>query len=467
MNLGGSGQGFRGLVTKPPYFYENCPNIGSFNHSPWLAVLGWQTPHQEAPWGAGDGEPVYSLWYNAFNLPQQDTPEQWTAVQKLYEDDVCRNCSKDNWWYTGITLERNDPEVFKKLGTGWAADIVAYPLFARVKFDGGDYTDQEVTFPVLCISTQADYAVRARLMDEDFRQGLVEKIENEIGRYWGFEVEDVFFLDDPELVKTLATFDWSGQTLDACYRQTSNEAVFRKREYGGNKFKEFWGVRAQAYRPDLLNYVNREGEHKSYDLSMLPCERPGGGGQYVPKRFEPTAVGAAYARIGGEDYFIPRYCPVPWTEYLSSGDPVSACLSSMFADLLSGSLSSSVQTRLIAVNRPGSEGWQYYDTCPDFSKGEAEPDSSVSSLVLSSLQQLSGGEWSLFEFENLSNQIEMPSLTSQTLRDEFVVREWYDGAVKPAVVRYMPVSSMVSAVSSLISASFPDADLSSAGLSSI
>jgi len=67
--------------------------------------------------------------------------------------------------------------------------------------------------------------------------------------------------------------------------------------------------------------------------------------------------------------FLPRYCPVPWTEYLSSGDPVSACLSAMFADLLSGGLSSSVQTRLIAVNQPGAEGWRYYDTCPDFSKG--------------------------------------------------------------------------------------------------
>ena len=54
MNLGGSGQGVRGLVSKPPYFYENCLNLGSFNHSPWLAVLGWQTPDQEAPWGRGE-----------------------------------------------------------------------------------------------------------------------------------------------------------------------------------------------------------------------------------------------------------------------------------------------------------------------------------------------------------------------------------------------------------------------------
>lgn len=61
----------------------------------------------------------------------------------------------------------------------------------------------------------------------------------------------------------------------------------------------------------------------------------------------------------------------------------------------------------------------------------------------------------------------MPSLTSQTLKDEFVIREWYDGAVKPAVVRYLPVSSMISAVSSLISANVPDADVPAAGLSSI
>ncbi len=80
---------------------------------------------------------------------------------------------------------------------------------------------------------------------------------------------------------------------------------------------------------------------------------------------------------------------------------------------------------------------------------------------------MSSGEWSLFEFENLSNQIEMPSLTSQVLKDEFVIREWYDGDVKPAVVRYMPVSSMVSAVSSMILANVPDAGFPAAGLSSI
>lgn len=187
MNLGGAGQGNRGEALRLPYVYDNCLNLGSFNHSPWLAVLGWQNLNSSAPWGKGD-KPVYSLWYNNTTQPQQDTPQQWTAVQKLYEDDVCRNCSKDNWWYTGITVERNDEDTFKKQVFTWLADIVAYPLFMRVRFDDEQYTDQEVTFPILCVSTQADYVLREALMDEEVKSGLVSKIENEIGSFWGFDV---------------------------------------------------------------------------------------------------------------------------------------------------------------------------------------------------------------------------------------------------------------------------------------
>ena len=241
---------------------------------PYLAVVGFQMPMPDAPWGRGE-DPVFSLWYNDLNVPRQDTPEQWAAVQKLYQDNVCRNCSKDNWWYTGITVERCSPLAFQ--GASEMADIVAYPLFLRAKFEDGpryelgDVTDQEVTLPVLCVSAYQDYLLRSMFLGKK-KDSLKNLIETHFKRVWNIKVLDIYFLSDPELVKTVASFNWSSQTLDACYKQVTNEISFQKREDGGSKFKEFGNdFTPGQYTPDLFNYVDADGRHKSLRIEKLAC----------------------------------------------------------------------------------------------------------------------------------------------------------------------------------------------------
>lgn len=88
--------------------------------------MGWQIRHRDGI-EEGDGQVNWSLWDFYHNMPGENpTPADWVRVQKLYQDNVDRNASQANWWWTGITLEnvsRMAREAYPPF-----ADIVAYPL---------------------------------------------------------------------------------------------------------------------------------------------------------------------------------------------------------------------------------------------------------------------------------------------------------------------------------------------------
>lgn len=110
-----------------------------------------------------------------------------------------------------------------------------------------------------------------------------------------------------------------------------------------------------------------------------------------------TALACGWSSLSNELVLSCVQVPYSNHDFNHVEDITHEILSGLFNDL---SIADS-NKRLIWVNSVGATGMRYFDTCPDFSG--AKPDSSVSSLILSSLQQLSSGEWSLFEFENLSN----------------------------------------------------------------
>lgn len=112
-----------------PYTNGYVLQTGKFNWMPFIGLLGWQMQYSDSIIG-GDDRAHFSLWSHAGNVPQEDTPEQWAEVQQLYDEDVCRNGSQANWWWSGITLEYLPSSYMAN--DSWAANLVAYPLMVRV-----------------------------------------------------------------------------------------------------------------------------------------------------------------------------------------------------------------------------------------------------------------------------------------------------------------------------------------------
>lgn len=138
--------------------------VGDMNGMPFIGMLGWQI-HDKDALEPGDGDPYFSIWAPSANKPGGTRgPQEWIDAQKLWEDDVTRNTSMDNWWWTGITLEHTSKAWTSNLAQGSSPlDIVAYPLMVEVKFKKQDAGREKAVFPVLTVSTRRDAHVRTAL----------------------------------------------------------------------------------------------------------------------------------------------------------------------------------------------------------------------------------------------------------------------------------------------------------------
>lgn len=104
---------------------------------PFIGILGWQRhPAGAIVPGESTAVPNVSLYSFYGNVPaNMDDPESWKTSEKLWQSNVARNANIDNWWWTGITLEKTNPDLlFEDNGIG-ALDIVAYPLFFDVVYN--------------------------------------------------------------------------------------------------------------------------------------------------------------------------------------------------------------------------------------------------------------------------------------------------------------------------------------------
>lgn len=136
-------------------------------------------------------------------------------------------------------------------------------------------------------------------------------------------------------------------------------------------------------------------------------------------------------------------------------DPVQKVLEPLFSSLEGNGRT--IEKRLIWVNRCGARGMQYFDTCPSFFK-ESVPDSSVSALEpgLSSLQaktrefevesiidgtRLSCEKqiWSLYDFDNLDNVVDLPTDEEELEKYDMIVRYVEDDK---AHLKYVSLSSL-------------------------
>ena len=215
-----------------PYreYYKSVPPVGKFNQQDFMALLGWQWHDPTAPLH-GDGRCTWSLYAQAGNQPASETPAEWLRVQKLYQDDVCRNCSPRDWWWTGITLEN----IGAKTSQNFLADIVAYPLFVTVRFRGTEHGSGPFTLPILCVSTKGDAILKKVDFLASAKAGLMDAIEDHLGSSVegsNFAVEDVYFINNPALEETVAIYSWKTDTQDAHYVQQSNQVDFRL-DFGG------------------------------------------------------------------------------------------------------------------------------------------------------------------------------------------------------------------------------------------
>ena len=346
----------------------NLP-IGRYNWTPFIGVLGWQIQSADGV-VVGDGQPHFSMWSTFGNQPSTDTPEGWTAAEKLYTNDVTRNGSKSNWWYTGITLDAA-PKTWTT--QPWTMNIIGYPLIVDVlkkappdEQGGGDATALSgyCKFPILVVSTQMDYFMRVGLMTK--KQELANHIQTYYGAqgYWNFEVKDLNFVDDPNLVKTIASYQWSKDVQNGFYKQATNFIEFKK-DYSANKVLENANFSQYEYKMHLLQYIDSDGKHVVKGIEDL------------------TTTDKHGEEIDTTVNNVPTACTLAW-DY-DTNEAILSCISCDFAKyihdnplsdvgqyILSGmytapSISAhNLDKRVLWLNNGDATNIIYLDQCPNF-----------------------------------------------------------------------------------------------------
>ena len=249
-------------------------------------------------------------------------------------------------------------------------DIIAYPLLIDVTFNSLDFSQKRMTLPLLCVSTKLDYMLRGRFIIMQ-KMALINELQHFYGhpQMWNFTVHDAYFVNDEDLLQTVATYNSSSQTLDATYKQVTNYISFTT-DNSAWRFREWYSnTTATGIVLGDMQYISQKGEHCKLGVNTLQMTQPGTGTPVAeePPTFSVTGIGAGYNL--STDVFYSRYQVID-PDLLSAENGISAVLSGMFADKLSDpDVSANFDMRLVAVNYPNDNDWRYYDTCPNFMQG--------------------------------------------------------------------------------------------------
>lgn len=336
--------------------------IGRYNWMPFFGLIGWQLHYADAI-KPGDNKAHFSMWSEFGNEPADDTPTEWTACQKLYQLDVCRNSSPNKWWWSGITLENMSKSM---LSIPTMANIVAYPLLVIVRPKSEDMYNGLLTIPFLIMSTQIDYLMRYLLMEETTQQALKDNIETYFGNVnnYNFDVEEMWIPDDPFLVKTVATYTIEKNTQNGFYKQTTNYVEFRK-DHGGNKITQNAGS-AMDYLVDNVQYIDSKGHHVV--RAFAPFAVTDLSGNEIPDiSYVPAALAIAWDYDKEEAVLSCVSCDVmTWQEDNHDENIAQYVLSSLFNNLSS----TNIDKRLIWIDQCDATNVLYFDTCPNFNRPE-------------------------------------------------------------------------------------------------
>ena len=470
INLGPTAQQINKVEQhKGPFTWFDLSPIGSFNAVPWLGIVGWQHHYPTSIYQPNTTN--FSMWMNTGSLqPSNDTPAEWTRVQKLYENDVARNCNNDGWWWTGMTVEAC---AFDWIRLTWPINLVVYPLMVDVVYNSASETKHETTLPFLCVSTEMDYQMKSILLASKSDE-IMRLVSSHYSAIFNVEAKNIWFIDDPNLVQPLANNNSNSQTTNTQYLQLTHKVDMAK-EWGGSKPVDW--LNSLSLRMGVVQWIGKDGKHHSMQPDVKDLYEDGGETQKEPgnRVLDCTCVSMAALKSTGE--VATRWSIVDWPKIVDEeDDPVHAALSASWPDLMgNASISANYDYRLLAVNQPGAQGWQWYDLCPDFSTGET-PDSGISASCLSSIQEKDielvseeGQEtqsqklWSLWEFDNFENSKTYTEIQDNLSSYDLVVRHIDKrGEDTVGIVEYVHLSSL-----ELSGGNLPDADVPAAGLSSI
>ena len=139
-------------VMFPGKYFFNIPNIGDVNGIPFLGIMGLEWHPSSNVYFPGDGRLHFSLWHPLANWGS--TPSEWSNRQNLYTDDVSRGADSRYWWWSGITLDRHQPE--GDIGESEGLDIICFPMFAYFAKQQPPST-AEARLPFLCVMLKQDY----------------------------------------------------------------------------------------------------------------------------------------------------------------------------------------------------------------------------------------------------------------------------------------------------------------------
>lgn len=352
---------------------------GQFNNQFFIGVVGFQIFWQNAPI-AGDNKAHFSLFSAYGNQPASDTPDAWTTSEKLWQLDVCRNANKNNWWWTGIILERI-PTV--SLTNNFMTQLVAWPVLVEYTTTSDGQTQTRKTAALLAVSTYFDYLMRAFIWQAPLVQSLANNIQTYIMPLVGGEgntstVNNLYILNDPSLVKTVASYSYAGKTTNAFFKQETNFVDF-KHDFSESHFMQYWAGDASSPQFHGLQCVRHNGKHVQLDDTTDALEITDLSGETIEADY-PWQVQYLVAVADSDKLQSPVLSCVScdWHQLEESVDPIQSALDGIFNNLscdipgLSATPITDISKRLVLVDTRGVEGVKYFDTCPDFAGGSGK-----------------------------------------------------------------------------------------------
>lgn len=389
----------------PGQIFIRVPNIGDVNGVPFQGIIGLEWHNSSDVYFPGDEKLHFSLWNPLSN--SGSTPSQWNSRQNLYTDDVYRGTDSRYWWWSGITLDRHQPE--GPIGEAEGLDIVCFPFFVYYANQQLGSSTPEVRLPLLCVMLKQDYE-GLRWVGRDLT-GLEEALDASYSfKYPGFSIVGIGWENRADQMRILGRYVYSTKTQNAYYKTNLNYLHFDN-DTSSCHFAHFspvnsmYNVNRQVIYP--FQWIDDSGKHHcDKDTRMLNVVYPNGTPVTTDTAILNTALACGWNK---NTMSSPVLSCVSFRreDMMETSDPAQAILSGLFNDPSYG-LSSETQKRLIWINNMDAMGVQYYDTCPDFRSGggkinisawdghEIDTADNVSNLVLSSRSD-SRVEWDLVD----------------------------------------------------------------------
>ena len=333
-----------------------------FNGTAYITVLGWQYLDQQSPLH-GDNSIRWSL-FNATKRPEGDDakdPTKWITAQNLFAKDASRSDSMTGWWWTGVTLEDvGAPEI--DIG----CNIVAYPVFVYGRSTEQGAMGFTQKFPILVVCTYDDYMSHREDLQEEVLDNAAFKQElaSMLNTMYKFSLDRVEHEFNQNFAKLLATYEYKTDSLDAHYRQCTNDVTFDNLYGGCIPIGTSYSAANAAYDVGTLQYVIDNEHHTWTPSASIPvCDAYTG---------EPL-----YSTEGS--YSSP--CPVALvlaTNGINVTPALLCCNIEVSADVYESFLSSCLSAdeqlsswdkRLVWIDRCDSRGIEWYDRCPRFGGG--------------------------------------------------------------------------------------------------